>query len=106
MKIIKMLSEVIEDALEFAESRIDEASESKAEFPEYPEAARALSEFSENVMDNINSLHSVVTKIIADYRKTKGEPPEPMMYVYNYLHKKHIDNAARVRAMQQMYRDS
>ena len=57
-------------------------------------------------MTNMSSLHSIVTKTISDYRKEHGEPPAPMMAVYDYLHKKHIDNAARVKAMQQMYKEN
>lgn len=102
MKTIRVLSEVIEDALEFAEERIDEAMDIKADSPE---AARVLGDFAESVMDWVTNVHTVVAKIISDYRKTNGEPPEAMMYVYNYLHKKHIDHAAKVRAMYQMYRD-
>lgn len=103
MKVIKMLSEMIEDTIECAEDYIEAAIEWKEE---YPDVAKTLAMLSDNEMSNMSSLHSVVTKVITEYRKENGEPPAPMMAVYDYLHKKHIDNAARVKAMQQMYKDS
>ena len=102
MKTIRVLSEVIENALEFAEDRIDDAMDIKADSPE---AARVLGDFAESIMDWVTNVHAATTKIITDYRKANGEPPEPMMNVYDYLHKKHIDHAAKVRAMYQMFRD-
>lgn len=103
MRVIRDLSEMIEDTIECAEEYIKTAIEWKEE---YPEASKALAGLSENEMSNMGTLHSVVTKIITDYRKSNGEPPAPMMAVYDYLHKKHIDNAARVKAMQQMYKEN
>ena len=102
MKVIKMLSEMIEDTIECAEDYVKAAIEWKEE---YPDVAKGLIALSENEMSNMSSLHSIVTKVIADYRKENGDPPEPMMAVYDYLHKKHIDSAAKVRAMQQMYKE-
>lgn len=98
-----MLSEMIEGTIENAEDYIESAIEIKDEFPD---VAKTLASISENEMTNMSSLHSIVTKTISDYRKEHGEPPAPMMAVYDYLHKKHIDNAARVKAMQQMYKEN
>lgn len=98
-----MLSEMIEDTIENAEDYIESAIEIKDEFPD---VAKTLASISENEMTNMSSLHSIVTKTISDYRKEHGEPPAPMMAVYDYLHKRHIDNAARVKAMQQMYKEN
>ena len=72
---------------------------------EYPEVSKVLIAISENEMSNVNSLHAAVAKVITDYRKETGDPPAPMMAVYDYLHKKHINNAARVKAMQAMYKE-
>lgn len=102
MRVIRDISEMIENMIKSAEDYAHTAIEWK---DEYPDASKALMSISENEMNNMNSLHSVVTKIIQDYRKMNGEPPAPMMAVYDYLHKKHIDNAARVKAMQAMYKE-
>ena len=103
MKVIRDTSEIIEDAIEHAEDYGKAAIEWKEEFPEI---SRALIAFSDSVMSNVSALHSAIAKVITEYRRENGEPPAPMMAVYDYLHKNHIENASRVRAMQQMYKDS
>jgi hypothetical protein len=35
--------------------------------------------------------------LIDAYKKEKGEPPAPMMAIYNYLHGRHISKAAAVK---------
>ena len=47
-----------------------------------------------------------MTTIIKKYRETKGEPPADMMAVYDYLHKKQIDKALEVKALQTMYKEA
>lgn len=56
-------------------------------------------------MKHMQILHNQVTKIIESYRKTNGEPPAPMLAVYDYLHEKFIDEAKEVRMLQQMYKE-
>lgn len=51
----------------------------------------------------MQALHSAVVKIIDNYKKTHGEPPAPMLAVYEYLHEKSIDEVKEVRLLQQMY---
>ena len=51
----------------------------------------------------MQALHSAVVKIIDNYRKMHGEPPAPMLAVYEYLHEKSIDEVKEVRFLQQMY---
>lgn len=53
----------------------------------------------------MSMLHTEATRIIDDYRKTQGEPPAPMMAVYDYLHDKHMARAAEVKAAQALYRE-
>ena len=97
-----MLSEKIEDSIDSAEKYAEEAFRYKDNFPE---VSKALIAASENEMSIMSSLHTIVTKVINDYRKEKGEPPAQMMAVYDYLHNKHIDHAAKVKSLHQLYKE-
>ena len=48
-------------------------------------------------MDSLKGLHDGVVGLIEGYRKEKGEPPAPMMAIYDYMHERHINKAAAVR---------
>ena len=94
MKIIKKLSEYIDDELKGALKHKDRD----------PELAKMFYNMSLQEMEHMNELHKQVVAIIDKYRKEGGEPPASMMAVYNYLHEKHIDEAAEIKAMQAMFK--
>ena len=100
MKIIQTLSDKISDEISDAREYIKLAMENREE---YPDLAKTLYTISEQEMNHMSMLHEQVMDIIKRYRDEHGEPPAPMMAVYNYLHKKQIDAAAEVKAMQAMY---
>ena len=100
MKIIKCLSEDIECTLDMAEENAKKAIMYKEE---YPMAAKAFYAKSITLMDSIKPLHDAVVALIEGYRKEKGEPPAPMMAIYNYMHERQINQAAGVKALQDMY---
>ena len=100
MKIIKVLSEKISDEIEDAREYVKMALEEKEQ---YPDLAKTLYTISEQEMGHMSMLHEQVTDIIKRYRDEHGEPPAPMLAVYNYLHQQQIDAAAEVKAMQSMY---
>ena len=101
MKIIKKLSEMIEDEIDGAKCYAKMAIEQK---DERRGLADTLYDISMQEMNHVNLLHEQVAAIISEYRKAKGEPPPDMLAVYEYLHKKHIENANRVKMYQQMYK--
>ena len=102
MKIIEKICDKIEDELEDAESYVHCALQYKEEFPAL---ADTFYQLSLEEMKHMSLLHDHVVKMIADYRKEKGEPPEGMMALYNYLHGKFIDAAASIKTMQAMYKE-
>jgi len=88
MRVIKCMSEDIERTMDMAEENIKKAIEYKDEFPV---AAKAYYTKSLALMESIKGIHDGVVEIIKQYRATNGEPPEPMMAIYNYLHERQMN---------------
>lgn len=101
MKEMKLLMEHIEDELDDAHTYAELAVEYKATDPEI---ADLFCKLSGEEMNHMNALHKAVVSHIEDYRRKKGEPPEAMMAVYEYLHKRDIERAKEVGVLQGMYR--
>ena len=100
MKIIKKLSSLIDGELDASERYIDCANKYKVEFPAL---SRVFATLSDNEMQHSNILHGEVVKMIEKYRAEQGEPSEGMMAIYEYLHEKHIDRAADIKRLQEIY---
>ena len=102
MKLIERLSDKISEEIDDAKEYAGMALEVR---DNYPDLAQTLHELSKEEMDHMARLHTAVAKIIEKYRETKGEPPAPMLAVYDYLHKKQIAKAAEVKNLQSMFQD-
>lgn len=100
MEIIKCMAEDIEATMDLAEDNIKQAIMAKEK---YPIAAKAFYTKSMTLMDSIKPQHDAVVTLIENYKKEKGEPPAPMMAIYNYLHSRHISQAASIKNLQDMY---
>jgi ferritin len=101
VKIIQILSEHIEEELDDAETYISEALKYKDEFPM---VAKTFYELSLQEMEHMEMIHNDVKDLIEKHRREHGEPPAAMLAVYEYLHKKYIDKAAKIKVMQNQYR--
>ena len=101
MKIIKCLSEKIQEELDDANAYIELALKWK---DEEPDTADLFYELSTEEMGHVDKLHEEVQGLIEDYRKEHGEPPKEMMVLYEYLHEKHIGTAMQIKVKQGIYK--
>lgn len=101
MKLVKCLSELIEEEISDAGKYIDLAMKWKTD---EPETAEVFYQLSVDEMGHMDKLHNEVTELIEEYRKEHGEPPKEMMVLYDYLHEKHIGDATMVKIKQSMYK--
>ena len=102
MKLIERLSEMIEEEIGDADKYINEALKYK---DERRGLADVFFQLSTEEMRHMQMLHAEVVKLIDEYRNTHGEPPEGMRAIYDYMHKRHIDEATKVKGAQALYRD-
>ena len=103
MKIIKVVSERIEDELKDADEYIQLALEWKKE---EPETAETFYQLSTEEMGHADKLREAVARLINRYREENGDPPIGMKTLYEYLHEKQIETALKIRVKQGMYREA
>ena len=103
MKIIKCLSQQIEDEMEDADKYIDLAMKWKSDEPDTADLFYAL---SLEEMGHMEKLHNEVVELINTYRNEHGEPPKEMMILYEYLHEMHIKTATQIKVKQGMYKEA
>ena len=103
MKLIKELEEQIEDEIHDVKKYAKMATELKGE---YPALAQVLYTISTQEDSHQSMLHAEVVKIIEEYRRKHGSPPEAMMAVYDFLHKRHIEDLAEAKRYQEIYKNS
>ena len=101
MQEVKLLMEHIEDELDDARTYATLALEYRASDPEMAELFYKL---SGEEMNHMNLLHKDVVRHIDAYKRQKGEPPEGMKSLYEYLHKRAICEAEKVGVLQGMYK--
>ena len=102
MKIIQTISEHIEEELEDAEAYIKLAHEYKEEFPQI---AKTFYELSMEEMRHMEMLHIEVAALIKKHREEHGDPPAAMVAVYEFLHKKDIEKSAKIKLLQNHFRE-
>ena len=101
MKIIKCLSELIEEELDDACKYVDLAMKWRAD---EPDTAELFYQLSLAEMEHMEKLHKEVTELIEEYRNENGDPPKEMLTLYEYLHQKHIGRATEIKVKQGMFK--
>ena len=94
MKIIKELSEMIEEELCDVDKYVKAAIREK---PDNPSLSEVFYTLAREEMDHSERLHAAVVKVIKNYRDKNGDPPPGMQALYDYLHEAHMEKAARLQ---------
>lgn len=102
MRMIEHLEDQITEEIEGAE---DYAKCALAKREEYPDLAKVYYDLANDELEHVKMLHSYIVKFIRDYRDKKGEPPADMLAVYEYLHKKQIEQVNGIQLMLDTFRD-
>lgn len=102
MKIIKTLTDMIEDELEGAEHYAECALMYKED---HPQLANTLYEISTQEMRHVNLLHEEVVAVIKKHREANGEPPAAMLEIYEWVHIRQIEMAKEIKILQNQFRE-
>ena len=102
MKIIKTLTDMIEDELEGAEHYAECALMYKED---HPQLANTLYEISTQEMRHVNLLHEEVVAVIKKHREAHGEPPAAMLEIYEWVHIRQIEMAKEIKILQSQFRE-
>jgi hypothetical protein len=101
MKLIKELEDLIDEEISDVKKYAKLAAEMKSDRPGLAQVFYTLATQEEA---HQAALHSEAVKIIEEHRRMHGEPPEVMMAVYEYIHKKHIEKMAEARRYIDLYK--
>ena len=96
-KISDHISDEINDAMCYARWALEEKETNGS-------LADVLYSLSLDEAKHATMLHNEVVRMIEQYRRDHGEPPERMLAIYEYLHKKEIDKLAEAKHYQALYK--
>lgn len=101
MKLIKDLSEMIEEEISDAEKYARCALRHKED---RPALADTFYKLSNEEIGHANLLHTQVVSVIEEYRKANGNPPDVMLALYEVYHEKYIMGVATVKGILALYK--
>lgn len=96
-KLSKMIKEEICDADKYANCAMKYKDEDKA-------LADVFCNLANEELKHMNMLHEQVVRIISAYKATKGDPPEAMQALYDYVHEEQMDAVREVKVTLAMYK--
>ena len=98
-KLAKQIKEEICKAEAYARDALDWKEKDKVLADAYFAAAN-------DRLRDMDLLHEQVVRIIANYRKEKGEPPADMQARYDYIHEEQIEDVREVRILLELYKSN
>ena len=101
MQIIKKLSGMIKEEIRDAEKYANCALKYKDEDKTLAETFYNL---ASQELQHMDMLHNQVVRLITDYKAKKGNPPEAMQAVYDYLHEEQIELVREVKVLLGMFK--
>lgn len=101
MRVIKYIVEHCEEELEDAEGYIDAALEYK---DEHRSLADTLCKLAEQEVSHYMMLHEQAVALITQHRQKAGEPPEAMKAIWDWEHKKAMEDLAIVKVKINTYK--
>lgn len=101
MLLIKEIIEKMDDTLEEAEFYAVHAKHHKEM---HPNLADTYYKLGQEHLAHYMSLHTAVVAIINEHRRTKGEPPANMLAIWDFTHKKLIEEYEEIKKMLDSYR--
>ena len=102
MKIIKELSEYIDDELGDAKKYVKKALHLKEKMPQL---AQIFFQLSMEEMEHMNRLHTEAERLIAKKQEEGTEIPLGMAEAYEILHERAVNWAKEIKVMQAMFRE-
>lgn len=103
MQLVEKLEHMIEDEIHDVKKYAKLAAELKAE---HPSLAQALYTIATQEDSHQATIHNEVVKIVEDYKRKNGEPPQAMLAVYEYLHRRHVEELAEARRYLDVFKNS
>lgn len=96
-KLSKMIKEEISDAEKYADCALKYKEEDKA-------LADVFYNLAQEELKHMDMLHAQVVRLINEYKAQKGNPPEGMQAIYNYVHEEQIEAVTEVKVLLGLYK--
>jgi hypothetical protein len=103
MKLIRELEEMVEEEISDIKKYAKAAAKLKSE---HPALAQVLYTISTQEDSHQAMIHGEIVKVIDEYRRKHGAPPEAMQAVYDFMHQRHIEDMAEAKRYQEIYKNS
>ena len=96
-KLSKMIKEEICDAEKYANCALKYKDEDKA-------LAETFYTLASQELQHMEMLHTQVVRLINDHKAKKGDPPEAMQVLYDYVHEEQMNDVKEVKVLLSMYK--